>query len=294
MIEEITLQEFTRRFLRNDRRIFLYNRFLNELKIIRQNCFAYQILFIGSFIEGNGSKDKPGDIDVYVQLFTRPSLAEYLPKHRKKGVPIIPFHDFDNFIDIFPIEPIVTNNPDYYSNQEMLDIFNKTNGYNTSSAIVVKEFQKTPMINFIEALDRNGNSAEFIVNEEVFTHKQFKGIEYKISKENSPFHPYFEFKILFIGQDRILVYMINNHHNDEFSGKGIVKAMIKAISESHTEVVVSSTNNEKLKIDETEGRIPQVSQFWNKWKTEMENVSYIEEEDRYIYKKFNVFDLCQV
>jgi len=285
MITELDLVEFKNKLVFNKRRKFLFNRFLDEYEIIQRNCYAYQILFIGSYIgDKDGLKLKPGDIDIYIRAFTRPSHAEFLPKHLKKRVPILPFCDYDNFTDILPLEPFVTNEPTYLSAEEMIEIFNKINKFNVDSAIVVSQFQKTPVITHINTIDRDGNPHEFIVNEESFIHKEIKGTIYRISVETEPSWMFFEFKVLDITEDRTLIYMINNNHTPVVSGKGIVKSMIKALSSTYRKNIVSSTNTEELKLDNTEGRIDIVSDFWNKWMREMDNVDYIKEEDRFIFR----------
>jgi hypothetical protein len=281
MIKELTLQEFKNHFCYNKRRQFLFTCFEQEIKVVFQHCYAFQILIIGSFIS---EKEKPGDIDIYIRTFSYPSISHFFPKHRKKNIPILPFCDVDNFTDILPIEPLVGYEPEYLTAQEMLKIFNDTNNYNCQDAIIIKEFQKTPTITHIQTTDSDGNNHYFIVNETSFKHKDFEGISYSITGEGLSFHKIFEFTILNVSPERILIYRLNNNFHTELTGKGIVKAMIKKISETTGKIIVSSTNIEHLKIDETEGRIKDVSNYWNKWKKEMSNVDYIDNEDRYVYK----------
>ena len=285
----MNLEEFRKEYVLssiNKRRKFLFDRFLEEFEIIRKNCYAYQIILIGSFVTERNKelKEKPGDIDVCIRAFTRPTHAEFLPKHLRNRSPLIPFYDFDNFCDIIPVSPFVTNNPEYVSTDRMIDDFNKTNKFQTDFAVVIEQFQRMPSITTIDTIDRNGGVHSFIVDEGYFLFKGLKGIEFKITKSTLPSFRYFEFKIIHLLDERILIYMINNHDVPEFSGKGIVKAMIKSIAKMYKKDVVSSTNNEELKLDATEGRIPDVTQFWRKRENELDNVTYLPDEDRFQFK----------
>jgi hypothetical protein len=138
------------------------------------------------------------------------------------------------------------------------------------------------MITQIRTIDKEQRSHEFIVSEEAYSHSDIEGILYKISKPELPTWKHFEFVILFV-TNRILIYRINNNDHPELSGKGIVKSMIKAISDEFNKDIVSSTNK-AYKLDDTEGRIPSVTKYWKRWLSELENVEYLEAEDRYVFK----------
>ena len=283
-IIEMDLDEFTSRYVYDKRRRFLFERFRDELEILNRNCFAYQMLIIGSFLKDAGmDKNKPGDIDVYLRAYLRPSRAEFLPKHLKKRTPIIPFHDYDNFCDITSIEPVVTDTPVYISFEEMMKVFNQINNFQLDFAVAVKQFQRTPLITTLTGRDRTGQDHHFIVEQEQILHEKFEEIEFRITQPGLPYHKHFIFSIVHLKDGRILIYRVDNNFAPELTGKGIVKAMITALSEKYKKIIVSSTNKDELKIDAAEGRVQDANNYWNKWLAELDNVSFIAGEDRFAF-----------
>jgi hypothetical protein len=139
------------------------------------------------------------------------------------------------------------------------------------------------MIKEITTKDPLGQYHNFTVTEETFEVNKIGGIEYKIYEVGSNGLKYFLFRIL-IQDTRIIVYMIDNNDHPELSQKGIVRAMIDEISKSFKRNIVSSTNFEDAKVDETEGRIPLVTQYWNKWmKSDPRRITIDRLEKRFIY-----------
>ena len=140
------------------------------------------------------------------------------------------------------------------------------------------------MITRLSATDRNNKVEEFEVTQESFTEGNYPGIRYKIGKPNISQFRYFEFCTLELPNDSILIYMLINHNHQDLMEKGIVKAMIKSLSMDLRKNIVSSTNKQHLKISESEGRIHDMTKAWIKWKSEMNNIEYLKEEDRFIYR----------
>lgn len=139
-------------------------------------------------------------------------------------------------------------------------------------------------INKIETVDRKGNNFLFEIAEEPLSIGKYNGIYYKIHEpKNSKGWKHFVFQILFIDNSRILIYMIDNQNIPELSGKGIVKSMIEKLSTVHKQTIVSSTNIDFLKVDGTEGRVPNVTQYWIKWSKKNSNIRYVKEEDRFYF-----------
>lgn len=140
------------------------------------------------------------------------------------------------------------------------------------------------MINEITTIDREGQSNNFNVQEISFELQGSKGIEFQIRLKGGKVWQYFVFKIIFL-DSKILIYQILNNDHPEVTGKGIVRAMIKAISEEYKRDIISSTRIEELKIDISEGRIDVVSEYWQKWrKDNPTKILYNQEEDRFTYK----------
>lgn len=77
--------------------------------------------------------------------------------------------------------------------------------------------------------------------------------------------------------------MIDNQDIPELSEKGIVKPMIEKLRTIHKKTIVSSTNIESLKVDDSEGRVQNVTQYWARWAIENSKIRYVKEEDRYYY-----------
>lgn len=142
------------------------------------------------------------------------------------------------------------------------------------------------MITNIKATSRDGKIGTFDVSSrdgEVVN--GYTSLVFEIRPETAKSHKHFFFQLVKLSEDRRLVFMINNNDHPELSGNGIVKAMIQAISEEYHCDVVSSSNLEQIKIDAAEGRIPEVTRFWKKWRTVLDNVNYLKEEDRFIFKR---------
>ncbi len=145
------------------------------------------------------------------------------------------------------------------------------------------------MIEKIYAIDRNNNTNEFIVTQEPLLEtglngKEYTGIRYMISVPGSRPFRHFEFSIIDISDTRIMIFMILDNGIPEVSGKGITKAMIKALSVETKKDIVSSTNYSTHKLFYGEGRVKSADDAWKKWCDEIPNVSRIPEEGRYIFK----------
>lgn len=138
-------------------------------------------------------------------------------------------------------------------------------------------------IDKIETVDKKGNKFSFEITEEPLSIGKYNGIYYKIYEPNYKGWKYFVFQILFVDNSKILIYMIDNQNIPELSGKGIVKPMIEKLSTVHKKTIVSSTNIESLKVDCSEGRVPNVTQYWIKWSKENSKIRYVKEEDRFYY-----------
>lgn len=138
-------------------------------------------------------------------------------------------------------------------------------------------------IDKIETTDRKGNVFSFEITEEPLTVGKYEGIYYNIHEPNYKGWKHFVFKILFLDNSRILIYMIDNQDIPELSEKGIVKPMIEKLRTIHKKTIVSSTNIESLKVDDSEGRVQNVTQYWARWAIENSKIRYVKEEDRYYY-----------
>lgn len=138
------------------------------------------------------------------------------------------------------------------------------------------------MIN-IEAIDRKGNIEKFDVSTEEFQLNKYPGKRYEIRTNGYVGWKHYEFIILFIDDNRILIYRVVNNDVPELTGKGITKAMIESIRKEYNMVIISSTRLDNKKIDVTEGRIDTVSRYWKKWTSENPKIIYISSEDRFIY-----------
>jgi hypothetical protein len=139
-------------------------------------------------------------------------------------------------------------------------------------------------IDKLETIDRTGKKFSFDIFEEPLTIGKYDGIYYKIQEPNYKGWKHFMFKILFIENTKILIYMISNQDIPELSGKGIVKAMIEKLRTIHKKTILSSTRIESLKVDESEGRVDNVSQYWMRWTKENNKIKYVKDEDRFYYE----------
>jgi anti-sigma factor RsiW len=139
------------------------------------------------------------------------------------------------------------------------------------------------MITNIQALGRDGIEREFLVSEGPIHENGYAGVRYTIrTADMSPFIG-FTVDFLFLPNNRILQFMLLSNYIPEVSGKGIVKAMMKAVSQEFQRDIVSSTNI-GTKVSESEGRIPDMDIAWKKWFKELPNVGYLPDEDRFIYR----------
>ena len=139
-------------------------------------------------------------------------------------------------------------------------------------------------ISKISTVDRNGRPYTFQVEETPSHVNGFKGIAFRIYPENSHKYNAFTFRILFVNDDRILIYLTHNNDFPDVSGKGILKPMIEAIRSKYRKPVVSSTRIDSLKVDIGEGRVPEATRYWEKWLRGNPKISYIQEEDRFMYE----------
>lgn len=139
----------------------------------------------------------------------------------------------------------------------------------------------------LTTIDRSGNSWEFDVTVQDIIEKDIEGNDVKGKEfwifKNLKKLP-FIFQILFVSNNRIMILYIENQNEETVVNKGITKAMTKKILEFYKKDVISSSNNEDQKIISWEGRVGNVNQTWNKWCGENQEVSFISEENRFIWR----------
>lgn len=136
----------------------------------------------------------------------------------------------------------------------------------------------------IEAIDRNGKSETFEVSCEKIVGDGYEVYSYEIRGHKTTGTGCFVFEIARISDDRMMVLNVNNFDIPEYSGKGIVKAMIAAVSKEFTCDVVSSSNKESSVVID-DGRKEHATRYWKKWTGELSNVDYLSDEDRFIYRQ---------
>jgi hypothetical protein len=141
------------------------------------------------------------------------------------------------------------------------------------------------MIRTITAFDRSGDAEIFEVSCEEADAEGYPYYCFEIKHPHIKTSKNFLFEVARISVDRVMIMGVNNLGLPEYSGKGIVKAMIRAVSREFNCDVVSSSSNPNSEILVDDGRKPFVSRYWKKWCREMSNVHYLKEEDRFIYKR---------
>lgn len=139
------------------------------------------------------------------------------------------------------------------------------------------------MITRIFATDRENNTIEYTVTQEEIEEYNYPGIRYMVTKPGIEVWKFFTVDTLKVSDSRMLIYRVLNNYHPELDGKGIVKAMIKALSGKFKIDIISSTNNHKYKIGEGEGRIDVMTKAWQKWAKEFSNVEFLENEDRFVF-----------
>jgi hypothetical protein len=139
------------------------------------------------------------------------------------------------------------------------------------------------MIERVETIDKEGIKNTFNVLEEPLSVGQYQGIYYKIFEPNSKLWKHFVFQILFVEDSKILIYMIDNQNILEVSKKGIVKSMIEEIRTTYKKTIISSTNINEFKHVDSEGRVNNVTKFWEKWTKENGQIQYNKREGRFYY-----------
>jgi len=147
----------------------------------------------------------------------------------------------------------------------------------------VKREKINIMITNIRAIDRVGNEQEFIVTQEKINEAGYDGIRYQVRTTSMSIYAGFFAVILFLPNNRILQYLLVNNDIPEVKGKGIIKALMKAVSKEFKQDILSSTNLGH-KISHSEGRVPDMDKAWKKWTYELSNVEYLPAEERFIYR----------
>lgn len=140
-------------------------------------------------------------------------------------------------------------------------------------------------ISYITAYDPQGNPEKFLVREQEFQPTDdcnLTGFEYLVFTENQPLVG-FIFQLLFTN-DQYYIKYVDNNDLPHVSGKGIVRAMLIALSRLVKKDIYSSTNMPSQKIYESEGLVPKMQAAWNKWKTELPNVEYLSDKGRFVFK----------
>ncbi|MBB3186636.1 hypothetical protein [Microbacter margulisiae] len=139
------------------------------------------------------------------------------------------------------------------------------------------------MIKRIETIDKDGIKKTFDVLEEPLSVDKYQGVYFKIFEPNSKHWKHFVFKILFVQDSKILIYMIDNQNIPEVSRQGIVKSMIEEVRTTYKKTIISSTNINEFKHVDSEGRVNNVTKFWKKWAKENGQIQYNKNEGRFYY-----------
>jgi hypothetical protein len=169
-------------------------------------------------------------------------------------------------------------------NEEIEDwIFKELKGLYPLRRKKVKALVNLGELKFIVSKTNSGKKEIFKIEDEDFSIQNKIGKYYKISVIDSKPWKHFVFKILIL-DEKILIYYIDNQGFEEVTGKGIVKSMIEGLRKKYNMKIVSSTNKENLKIDDAEGRVPNVTEFWKKWVRENSKIRYNVDEDRFEYE----------
>jgi len=113
----------------------------------------------------------------------------------------------------------------------------------------------------------------------------YEEIDYIIYKdEKKKGWEHFVFNILNIDDERFMLYWVDNGGYPSVSNKGILKPMLYEIQKLYNKDIVSSTNA-GTKVLPSEGRIQDMTDFWDRFKSKNSMVDYLPFEDRYILKK---------
>src|SRR5688572_17897922 len=117
------------------------------------------------------------------------------------------------------------------------------------------------MIQTITSFDRNGRAETFAVSCEKNNAEGYPYYCFEIKHPHIKTPKNFLFEVIRISNDRVMILGVNNCGVPEFSGKGIVKAMIVAVSkEFDCDVVSSSNTNSEISVDD--GRKSYVTKYW--------------------------------
>ncbi|MFT4970829.1 MAG: hypothetical protein ACI9XO_004658 [Paraglaciecola sp.] len=135
----------------------------------------------------------------------------------------------------------------------------------------------------LNTIDRLGQAHQFNVTVEENQIEGANSWEYLVFKIHK--YEHFYINLIEVNPERILILYIGNNEHPSVSGKRIMDFMIPILSERHQTNIVSSSNLEGLKISNWEGREEGATVIWDRLAERFEQVTYLEEEDRYIYKK---------
>lgn len=64
-IRQLDLDDFSEAYVTTDRRKYLFDKFLEDLRVIKSQCSCMRIIVFGSYIT---SKSEPNDIDLMISL----------------------------------------------------------------------------------------------------------------------------------------------------------------------------------------------------------------------------------
>lgn len=218
-------------------------------------------------------------IEALINLITVKRVKEKEESINKLEYTKQKFNDFDSSIDFLEFQ-IKKNN----DNEDIEDyLYKEIQGLYALRRKKINALIGLGELKHLWTIDSIGSYNIFNVDQECFEVNGKSGIYFKIYDRKQKPWMHFVFKILFLEENIILIYNIDNQNIPEVSGKGIVKGMIEALRLKYKVQIISSSNNDQFKIDESEGRIPGVTTYWNKWLRENNKIIYNSSEDRFIY-----------
>ena len=142
-------------------------------------------------------------------------------------------------------------------------------------------------LSYITAIDPSGNSRRFDIREEPLHSSADCDLDGTVYTVYDPKKPAIGFTFELVNfQDEYFVKYVDNNGIPDLTGKGILKGILKALSALYKKGIYSSTNHPGLKLYPAEGLVPEMLEVWKKWEMEMDNIEFLSQRQRFVFRYY--------
>lgn len=132
-------------------------------------------------------------------------------------------------------------------------------------------------------VDKSGKATEFNYSIDFSEEDDFEKIIYRVIPADINTDDWFEFSLVRIDDSTGKIFAMNNNNVPELTGKGIPEKLIEIAAAQFNSTIISSSNNPKSKLLDTEWRTVAATKVWERLVAK-DKAKYDSQLDLYSYR----------